>query len=288
VQQYEANARAELYLRERSPGAKEAIDGTIVGQANAVGSLANSASAVVATVRQATNDLRHLANKALPAAAGADRNTTSHGEFASDDLPIAARSGALVQIDAGALEPDPDSRLGAYAATTGYPPGTVGEAVHNAIGTIDTTLGTAGQEQIGKVFNSPQARALYGKPLTPETSRQIAQIEYDYWSRVRADNPRSPSALPLQHHPAPSHRPSSAFEVGVRRAALPCLGHGSTCNPSSSTSVYTSHAARRRAGSTRTPSGEWERANGSFTAEEMATACQRVAQELVVPRKRSA
>ena len=33
---------------------------------------------------------------------------------------------------------------------------------------------------------------------------------------------------------------------------------------------------------------EWERAKGSFTAEEMAAARQRVAQELAAPRKRSA
>jgi hypothetical protein len=33
---------------------------------------------------------------------------------------------------------------------------------------------------------------------------------------------------------------------------------------------------------------EWERANGSFTAEEMAAARQRVGQELAAPRKRSA
>ncbi len=33
---------------------------------------------------------------------------------------------------------------------------------------------------------------------------------------------------------------------------------------------------------------EWERANGSFTADEMLAARQRVAQELAAPRKRSA
>ena len=33
---------------------------------------------------------------------------------------------------------------------------------------------------------------------------------------------------------------------------------------------------------------EWERLNGHFTAEEMARARQRVAEELAAPRKRSA
>ncbi len=33
---------------------------------------------------------------------------------------------------------------------------------------------------------------------------------------------------------------------------------------------------------------EWERAHGTFTADEMAAARQRVAQELSAPRKRSA
>ncbi len=33
---------------------------------------------------------------------------------------------------------------------------------------------------------------------------------------------------------------------------------------------------------------EWERLNGPFTSDEMASARQRVAQELALPRKRSA
>jgi hypothetical protein len=180
VQQYEANARAERYLRERSPGAKEAIDGTIVGQTQAAGALATSASAVVPIVRQAAGQF-HLLNRAL---AAADRTGGSMSGSSQLDDPIA-------RIDAGTYQPDAASRLGAYAATSGYPPGTVGEAVHNAIGTIYATLGTAGQEQIGKVFNSPEARALLAKPLTPETSTQIARLEHDYWTQTRRDNPLS-------------------------------------------------------------------------------------------------
>jgi hypothetical protein len=57
-----------------------------------------------------------------------------------------------------------------------------------------------------------------------------------------------------------------------------------------SVSAWMTEAARRallgRDGLTAV--SEWERAHGSFTPEEMTAARQRVAQELAVPRKRSA
>lgn len=90
----------------------------------------------------------------------------------------------LELIDNGELKPDPNSRLGAYAATTGYPPGTVGNAVHNAIGTIYIVFGDWFEEEIGTVFNSPEAMALYNEPVDGPASLQIAQLEWDYWRSV--------------------------------------------------------------------------------------------------------
>ncbi len=101
------------------------------------------------------------------------------------------RRQVLRDIDEGRLKPDPNSRLGAYLATRGFPPGTVGHSVHNAIGTIFLGLGNLGEEQIGTVFNSDAARALYHQPVDGPASRQIAEMEYAYWAQVRRQNPWS-------------------------------------------------------------------------------------------------
>ena len=93
----------------------------------------------------------------------------------------------LRAIDDGSLVPDKNSRLGAYYATKGYERGTVGHSVHNAIGTIYAMLGTAGEEQIGKVFNSPEAKALYDHKVTSSSSRKIASMEVDYWKKMRKE-----------------------------------------------------------------------------------------------------
>jgi hypothetical protein len=97
----------------------------------------------------------------------------------------------LGKIDRGEIVPNPDSRLGAYAATGGYPPGTVGHAVHNAIGTIYVALGNLGEENIGRVFNSPEARALYNDPVDSPSGRQMAEIEVRYWENVKKEDPHS-------------------------------------------------------------------------------------------------
>src|SRR5207253_1978977 len=97
----------------------------------------------------------------------------------------------LRDVDRGKLSPDPMSRLGAYAANRGYAKGTVGHAVHDAIGTIYATFGTYGEENIGVIFNSPQAKALFADPVTSPSSRRIAEIEYAYWQRVLREDPTS-------------------------------------------------------------------------------------------------
>ncbi len=90
----------------------------------------------------------------------------------------------LALIDAGQYAPDPESRLGAYAATRGYPEGTVGHAVHNAIATIALSFGTYGEEKIGRVFNAPEARALYNERVDSCAGYTMAVLEYTYWADV--------------------------------------------------------------------------------------------------------
>lgn len=124
-----------------------------------------------------------------------DNRTGASGalEDAKDQQPgLLDKLDTLSKIDRGELTPNPDSRLGAYAATAGYPPGTVGNAVHNAIGTIYGTFGTFGEENIGRVFNSPQAQALYNQPVDSDAGLQMATIENQYWNNVRQEDPWSP------------------------------------------------------------------------------------------------
>lgn len=111
----------------------------------------------------------------------------------------------LRDVDSGKLKPDPESRLGAYEATKGYPPGTVGHAVHNAIGTIYGTFGTFGEEKIGRVFNSPEAKALYNQPVDGPAGKEMARLEHQYWENVRKEDPWSPGA-----------NMGSTFSPGVR------------------------------------------------------------------------
>lgn len=94
----------------------------------------------------------------------------------------------LLRIDRGELTPDPESRLGAYAATVGYPQGTVGNAVHRAIGGIYIAFGTYGEEKIGRVFNSPEARVLYNQPVESVAGLQMAEAEAQYWRNVMAED----------------------------------------------------------------------------------------------------
>jgi hypothetical protein len=120
-----------------------------------------------------------------------DSNTGAWGAI-RDTAGLVAIPSGLRSVDRGTYVPDPDSRLGAYAATRGYPPGSVGEAVHNAIGTIYVLLGTYGEEKIGRVFNSPEARALYNQPVESPAGALMAAIEQRYWANVANEDPASP------------------------------------------------------------------------------------------------
>jgi hypothetical protein len=122
---------------------------------------------------------------------GDDRTGASGAASDLDDLIVFFPGSDLEAIDEGTLVPDPESRLGAYAATRGYPPGTVGNAVHRAIGTIYLSLGNYGEERIGRVFNSPEALALYNQPVDSPAGALMAAIEFRYWQNVAAEDPFS-------------------------------------------------------------------------------------------------
>jgi hypothetical protein len=189
-QAYETAAVGEQYLRRNYPTAAREITASMEAEAHNLASLYRSVEAIAPVIQEAINEFSQMINRANVDAIRPDVQREIDGEkgIGLIDIPIVGRAAVLDRIERGTLTPDPASRLGAYAATVGYPPGSTGNAVHRAIGTIYGTLGTLGEEQIGTVFNSPQARELFDKPLTEQTSRQIAEIEYGYWTRVREAN----------------------------------------------------------------------------------------------------
>jgi hypothetical protein len=123
---------------------------------------------------------------------GDDRTGISGAARDALDIPVPGSTpiyvAALNKVDSGSLKPDPESRLGAYAATGGYPSGTVGSSVHTAIGTIYATLGDYGGEKVGRVFNSPEAKSLLGQPVDSCAGLVIAKLEHQYWSDVAAED----------------------------------------------------------------------------------------------------
>lgn len=113
------------------------------------------------------------------------------GVIASGQAGVAFRITELVAVAKGGKTVHPDSRLGAFKATLGYCPRTVGDAVNNAIAILYVALGTYGEERIGTVFSSPAAKRLYPDSVQSDSSRQVARMEYDYWSRVKKEDPWS-------------------------------------------------------------------------------------------------
>jgi hypothetical protein len=114
--------------------------------------------------------------------------------MASGGVGAAMRMNDLRAVTDRRTIPNPESRLGAFAATVGYPEGTVGYAVNRAIGLLYVAFGTYGEERIGTVFNSPAARVHYPNPVSGPSSRAVAQMEFDYWSRVKREDPWSPGS----------------------------------------------------------------------------------------------
>lgn len=181
----------------------EGSEGTFAG----AGDVLASASAVAVLGRDEDDTFGDSARGLLGAARDLVPSVDTLRGVGMGGALFTGRSMTLAAIDRGALVPDPASRLGAYAATRGYPPGTVGYSVHNAIGGIYWGLGAYGEERIGRVFNAPEAQALYGQPVDSAAGRQMAAIEHAYWENVRKEDPLSAGG-----------RLGSAFSPSVRDA----------------------------------------------------------------------
>ena len=107
---------------------------------------------------------------------------------------VASRCNELENVANGDREVAPESRLGAFKATLGYDRGTVGYSVNRAIGLIYLGMGTFGEERIGEVFNSEQAKEHYPNPVDGPSSLVMAEQEFSYWSEVKRGKPWSPGA----------------------------------------------------------------------------------------------
>lgn len=113
------------------------------------------------------------------------------GNVAASGVGVAMRLHTLQEVANRKQRPAAHTRLGAYAATCGYPEGTVGFAVNRAIGLLYASMGTYGEERIGTVFNSLAAKSLYRHSVDSPSSQRVAQMEFDYWARVKREDPWS-------------------------------------------------------------------------------------------------
>lgn len=87
----------------------------------------------------------------------------------------------LIAVATGMEHPPMYSRLGAFKAVLGHAPGTVGYAVARAIAAIYITMGDVGEDEIGRVFNSPEVQALLDEDACGPASKQLAEMEFEYW-----------------------------------------------------------------------------------------------------------
>ena len=88
----------------------------------------------------------------------------------------------LIAVATGMEHPPKYSRLGAFKAVLGHAQGTVGYAVTRAIAAIYITLGEIGQDEIGLVFNSPEAQSLLDGDACGPASKKLAELEFGYWN----------------------------------------------------------------------------------------------------------
>lgn len=110
---------------------------------------------------------------------------------------------SVVSLVPVAKTTDPDSRLGSYEITAGYPEGTVGNTLHRAIGSIYTLLGSIAQDDVGKLFRDPSMVSLYSLPVDSWAESQVNDQEYLFWAS------KSPEDL--------GRRMATIFSPSVRR-----------------------------------------------------------------------
>jgi len=87
---------------------------------------------------------------------------------------------------------DPNGRLGAMLAAGRFHQGQVGYGVQPAIRLIHGVFGNIGQQQIGRVFNGPEAQEIMAAPRDPENNRRLGEIEHNYWQEQQGHGENLP------------------------------------------------------------------------------------------------
>ncbi len=76
---------------------------------------------------------------------------------------------------------DPNGRRGAMLATRHFERGQVGYGVHPSIRLIHLLFSDIGEQEIGKLFHSPEAQAIMRKLRTHENHEELGAEEVKYW-----------------------------------------------------------------------------------------------------------
>lgn len=76
---------------------------------------------------------------------------------------------------------DPNGRRGAMLATRNFERDQVGYGVHPSIRLIHLLFGNIGEQEIGKLFNSPEVQVIMRKSRTHENHKELGAEEVKYW-----------------------------------------------------------------------------------------------------------
>lgn len=83
--------------------------------------------------------------------------------------------------------PPKQARIGAFAATFRFPPGSVGSGTSGAIQAIHSVFGSFGEARIGNYFNLPMVQQFLAKPIgNIGANTLVASGEYRYWCKILA------------------------------------------------------------------------------------------------------
>lgn len=94
---------------------------------------------------------------------------------------VASRYKDLGAVSRGELETTAGSRLAAYKATSNHDRGSTGRAVNNAVGMFYTVMGRTGEDNVGHLFNSPEMKKHFSKPVRSDAPLQLSKLEHSYW-----------------------------------------------------------------------------------------------------------
>ena len=76
---------------------------------------------------------------------------------------------------------NPHGRLGAMLASRNFDHNQVGYGVYPSIRLIHLLFGNIGEQEIGRLFNSPEGQALMKELRTIENHKKLGTIEQKYW-----------------------------------------------------------------------------------------------------------